>query len=125
MDHHGPGAGVDGSRLRGRLISLHGAALAWYDELASIGLVWLTFYGSALAALKGAHIGVAGLVNIMLRNVRVAVALTGSPVTDIVCHSLVIRSFGIKARGALTSRAYLFTSLGFPPAHHRNSVGLP
>ncbi len=42
-----------------------GYALSWYDELASIGLVWLTYYGSALAALKGAHIGVPGLVNAM------------------------------------------------------------
>ncbi len=40
-----------------------GSALTWYDEIASIGLVWLTYYGSALAALRGAHIGVPGLVN--------------------------------------------------------------
>lgn len=42
-----------------------GSALTWYDEIASIGLVWLTYYGSALAALRGAHIGVPGLVNAM------------------------------------------------------------
>ena len=40
-----------------------GASLVWYDEVASIGLVWLTYYGSALAALKGAHIGFPGIVN--------------------------------------------------------------
>jgi TRAP-type C4-dicarboxylate transport system permease small subunit len=40
-----------------------GQALVWYDETASILLVWLTYYGSALAALKGAHIGVPALVN--------------------------------------------------------------
>lgn len=34
-----------------------GAALVWYDELASILLAWLTFYGAALAARKRAHIG--------------------------------------------------------------------
>ena len=28
-----------------------GAALVWYDEVASILLAWLTFYGAALAAL--------------------------------------------------------------------------
>ncbi len=59
----------------GALFRYIGAALSWYDELASIGLVWLTYYGSALAALKGAHIGVAGLVNIMPRNLRVAVTI--------------------------------------------------
>lgn len=39
-----------------------GAALVWYDELASIMLAWLTFYGAALAARKRAHIGFPRLV---------------------------------------------------------------
>ena len=30
-----------------------GAALVWYDEVASILLAWLTYYGAALAALDG------------------------------------------------------------------------
>jgi TRAP-type C4-dicarboxylate transport system permease small subunit len=34
-----------------------GASLVWYDEVASILLAWLTFYGSALAAVRRAHIG--------------------------------------------------------------------
>ncbi len=34
-----------------------GAALVWYDELASIMLAWLTYYGACLAAMKHAHIG--------------------------------------------------------------------
>ncbi len=34
-----------------------GESLVWYDEIASILLAWLTFYGSALAAAKRAHIG--------------------------------------------------------------------
>src|SRR6266566_4615481 len=40
-----------------------GQSLSWYDEVAVILLAWLTFYGSALAALKRAHIGFPGLVN--------------------------------------------------------------
>lgn len=47
-----------------------GHALSWYDEIASIGLVWLTYYGSALAALRGAHIGVPGFVNAMPPRLR-------------------------------------------------------
>lgn len=39
-----------------------GASLVWYDEIASIMLAWLTYYGAALAALKRAHIGVPGLL---------------------------------------------------------------
>ena len=35
-----------------------GEALSWYDEVASVQLAWLTYYGAALAALKRAHIGV-------------------------------------------------------------------
>lgn len=39
-----------------------GHSLAWYDEIASILLAWLTYYGAALAALKRAHIGFSGIV---------------------------------------------------------------
>ena len=39
-----------------------GAALVWYDEIASILLAWLTYYGASLAALKRAHIGFPKLV---------------------------------------------------------------
>lgn len=52
-----------------------GSALSWYDEIASIGLVWMTYFGSALAALKGAHIGFPGLVNAMPPRWRVPATL--------------------------------------------------
>ena len=39
-----------------------GASLVWYDEVASVLLAWLTYYGAALAALKRAHIGFDGVV---------------------------------------------------------------
>ena len=47
-----------------------GAALVWYDEVASILLAWLTFYGAALAALKRTHIGFPRLVASMGPRVR-------------------------------------------------------
>jgi TRAP-type C4-dicarboxylate transport system permease small subunit len=34
-----------------------GSSLVWYDEVASVLLAWLTFYGSALASVRRAHIG--------------------------------------------------------------------
>jgi TRAP-type transport system small permease protein len=34
-----------------------GQSLSWYDEVASVLLAWLTYYGSALASVKRAHIG--------------------------------------------------------------------
>ena len=39
-----------------------GASFAWYDEVASIMLAWVTYYGAALAALKRAHIGFDGIL---------------------------------------------------------------
>ena len=52
-----------------------GYALVWYDEVAVVLLAWVTFYGSALAVLKHAHMGVPELVRMMPRTPRVAVTL--------------------------------------------------
>jgi TRAP-type C4-dicarboxylate transport system permease small subunit len=50
--------------------------LSWYDEVASVLLAWITYYGSALAALKRSHIAFPGLVNAMPRPGRfVALAI--------------------------------------------------
>lgn len=38
------------------------ASLSWYDEVASIALSWITYYGAALAALKRKHIGFDGVL---------------------------------------------------------------
>jgi TRAP-type C4-dicarboxylate transport system permease small subunit len=57
-----------------------GIAMVWYDEVASIALAWLTYYGAALAALKRAHIGFPGLVNAMPPLLRVPVVLLGEVV---------------------------------------------
>ncbi len=54
-----------------------GVSLVWYDEIASVMLAWLTYYGAALAALKRAHIGFPGLVNSMPRQLRVVAVLFG------------------------------------------------
>lgn len=39
------------------LARLSGSSFSWYDEVAAIMLAWITYYGSALAALKRRHIG--------------------------------------------------------------------
>ena len=46
------------------------ASLSWYDEVASVLLAWLTYYGAALAALSRGHIGFNGLVNAMKPSMR-------------------------------------------------------
>ncbi|WMS42825.1 TRAP transporter small permease [Acuticoccus sp. MNP-M23] len=38
------------------------SSFVWYDEVASIMLAWLTFYGAALAALRRRHLGFPGLL---------------------------------------------------------------
>jgi TRAP-type C4-dicarboxylate transport system permease small subunit len=52
-----------------------GAALVWYDEIASVLLAWLTYYGAALAAFRGGHIAVSSLVDAMPRPLRIAATL--------------------------------------------------
>jgi TRAP-type C4-dicarboxylate transport system permease small subunit len=52
-----------------------GYSLSWYDEIASVLLAWLTYYGAALAALKRAHIGVPGLVQALPRRFRLPLVL--------------------------------------------------
>ncbi|HEY8048873.1 MAG TPA: TRAP transporter small permease [Ramlibacter sp.] len=52
-----------------------GSSLVWYDEVASVLLAWLTFYGSALASVKRAHIGCPELVLRMGRGARHALGL--------------------------------------------------
>lgn len=39
------------------LYRISGNSLSWYDEIAAVGLAWITYYGAALAALRRGHIG--------------------------------------------------------------------
>jgi len=48
-----------------------GASLSWYDEVASVLLAWLTYYGAALAAIHREHIGFAGLIKVMKPALRI------------------------------------------------------
>ena len=52
-----------------------GHSLVWYDEVATILLAWVTFYGSALAVLKHAHMGVPEVVRMLPPGPRVAAAV--------------------------------------------------
>jgi TRAP-type C4-dicarboxylate transport system permease small subunit len=58
-----------------------GYALVWYDEVASISLAWLTYFASALAALRGSHLGFAGFVNSLPAKWRVIATLGASAIT--------------------------------------------
>jgi TRAP-type transport system small permease protein len=62
-----------------------GHSLIWYDEVASVLLAWLTFYGAALASVKRAHIGCPEVVE--------KLPWTARRVTNIVAQVLVIAFF--------------------------------
>jgi TRAP-type C4-dicarboxylate transport system permease small subunit len=53
------------------------ASLSWYDEIASITLAWITFYGGALAVLKRKHIGFDSVLLAVPMPVRMYLAIFG------------------------------------------------
>jgi len=63
-------------------------ALPWYDEFAEFLLVWLTFYGSALAAQRGAHIGFETLTDTLPPVLRRAAAVFAESVVLLVLIAL-------------------------------------
>ena len=58
-----------------------GHSLVWYDEVATILLAWVTFYGSALAVLKNGHMGVPEIVRMMPLGPRVAATIVAQACT--------------------------------------------
>jgi TRAP-type C4-dicarboxylate transport system permease small subunit len=52
-----------------------GASFVWYDEVGSVMLAWITYYGAALAALKRSHIGFDGILLAMPWRWRVPAAI--------------------------------------------------
>jgi TRAP-type C4-dicarboxylate transport system permease small subunit len=61
--------------VAGVVFRYSGHSLVWYDEVATILLAWVTFYGSALAVLKHAHMGVPEIVRMLPPKGRVAVTV--------------------------------------------------
>ena len=59
----------------GVIFRYSGHSLVWYDEVATILLAWVTFYGSALAVLKHAHMGVPEIVRMMPTTPRLIATL--------------------------------------------------
>lgn len=47
-----------------------GRSPLWYDEVAAIWLVWLTFFGASLVTLRRAHLGFEGLLPVLSPTLR-------------------------------------------------------
>ena len=58
--------------------------LEWYDEVASVILAWLTYYGAALVALRRGHISVPGLVRVLPKPGRIAA---------LICSEIIVIGF--------------------------------
>ena len=54
-----------------------GSSLIWYDEVASVMLAWITYFGAGLAALKRSHLGFPGLVLARGKTLRIIFFLFG------------------------------------------------
>lgn len=59
------------------LARLGGQSFSWYDEIAAIMLAWITYYGSALAALHRRHIGFDTLLLALPLRLRLAALVLG------------------------------------------------
>lgn len=59
------------------LARLAGQSFSWYDEIAAIMLAWITYYGSAFAALHRRHIGFDTVLLAMPHRMRLAALLLG------------------------------------------------
>ncbi len=64
-----------------------GYSLGWADEISRVLLAWLTYYGSALAALKRAHIGFPGLLKRLTPRQRLPFLILG--------EAFIIAFFGV------------------------------
>ena len=62
------------------LARLMGHSFSWYDEIAAIMLAWITYYGSAFAALHRRHIGFDTVLLKLPQNVRLGALLVGEAI---------------------------------------------
>lgn len=90
----------------GLLISLAGVVISavvaryvfnssfrWYDEVASVMLAWITYYGAALAALRRSHLGFTGFVLGRERPVRLSLFVFSEAIVYAVFVSLAYASW--------------------------------
>ena len=95
-----------------------GASLVWYDEIASILLAWLTYYGAALAALHRAHIGMPTFVARLQGVPRAAVILIAEACT--LTFFVVLAWAGVRVLSVLGGTS--LTSLPWMPMSVAQSV---
>lgn len=94
------------------------ASLSWYDEVASVLLAWLTYYGAALAAISREHIGFNGLVNALKPSLRIPLIIIGE--VFVIGFFVLLAWVGISVLQVLEGDA--LTSLTWVPTRLTQSV---
>jgi TRAP-type C4-dicarboxylate transport system permease small subunit len=77
----------------GVVFRMVGHSLIWYDEIASVLLAWLTFYGAALASAKRAHIGCPELIDTLRWSARRAANIAAQVV--VIAFFVVLGAVGV------------------------------
>lgn len=97
---------------------LMGQSFSWYDEIAAIMLAWITYYGSALAALHRRHIGFDSVLLALPLKMRVAALILG--------EAIVLIFFFLMARAGFQVLEVLagdtLTSLRWVPIQFTQSI---
>ncbi len=97
---------------------LAGESFSWYDEVAAIMLAWITYYGSALAALNRRHIGFDTVLLALPRKFRLAALVVG--------EAIILLFFVLMARAGLQVLEVLegdrLVSLTWVPVQFTQSV---
>ncbi|MGF1561046.1 MAG: TRAP transporter small permease [Geminicoccaceae bacterium] len=99
-----------------------GQSLVWYDELASVLLAWLTYYGAALAALQRAHLGFPGLLMALPPALRASLFFLAEAAT--VAFFVLAGYFGWKVLDIVAGEALVSLPwLGLPLVHSVIPIG--
>jgi TRAP-type C4-dicarboxylate transport system permease small subunit len=95
-----------------------GHSLIWYDEVASVMLAWLTFYGSALASVLRAHIGCPELVDVLPWRAKRVAAIAAQVV--VIAFFVALGVVGVRIMPALAGDTLV--SLSWVPMNFVQSV---
>ena len=74
-----------------------GASFIWYDEVASVMLAWITYYGAALAMLRRCHLGFPGFVLGLGRVPRALLFVLSEAIVYAVFVTMAWASWGVLA----------------------------
>ena len=100
------------------LARLLGQSFSWYDEVAAIMLAWITYYGSALAALHRRHIGFDTVLLALPVKLRLAALVAGEAV--VLIFFLLMARAGIQVLEVLEGDTVI--SLTWVPVQFTQSI---